>query len=139
MNIEKQLQIEEFIKRYKCDILQLQETNIETETFSSCSFISSNYNIIHNNSSNKYGTASLLKNEFIVENICMDSEGTSLIFDISGMTFGNLYFHSGTDGIARSGRERLCSQILPNLMLNAKENGCIGGDLNCIIDKKRRN
>ena len=66
----------------------------------------------------------------------MDSEGRALIFDISGMTFGNLYFHSGTDGISRSGRERLCSQILPNLMINAKENGCIGGDLNCIIDKK---
>ena len=134
--IEKQLQIEEFLKRYKCDILHLQETNIEPETFSSCNFISSNYNIIQNNSITFYGTASLIKNDLVVENVKCDSEGRVLIFDVNELTFVNLYLHSGTDSISKSGREKVCSEVLPNLLINSKENGCAGGDLNCIIDKK---
>ena len=90
LNIEKQLQIEDFLKRYKCDILHLQETNIENETFSSCCYISNNYNIIHNNSLSQYGTASLVKSEFLVENVRCDSDGRVLIFDIQQMTFVNL-------------------------------------------------
>ena len=34
LNIEKQIQIEDFLRKYNCDILNLQETNIETGTFS---------------------------------------------------------------------------------------------------------
>ena len=139
LHAEKQLQIENFLKQYKCDILHLQETNIEPETFSSCSFISNNYEILHNNSLSGYGTSSLVKCEYIVENMRCDSEGRVLIFDVGEMTFSNLYFHSGTDAIARAGRERICSAILPNLLMNCKENGCAGGDLNCIIEKKDAN
>ena len=134
--IEKQLQIEEFLKRYKCDILNLQEVNIDHETFSNCHSISSNYNILQNNSITQYGTASLVKNDLVVENIRCDSEGRALIFDVNEMTFANLYFHSGTDANARSGREKICSEILPNLLINSKESGCAGGDLNCIVDRK---
>ena len=136
LSVDKQLQIEEFLKRYKCDILNLQETNIEPETFSTCSYISNNYNILENNSINNYGTSSLIKSEFVVENVRCDSDGRVLIFDVGPMTFGNLYFNSGTDSVARGGREKICSEVLPNLLINSKENGCIGGDLNCIIDKK---
>jgi exonuclease III len=136
LNTEKQLQIEAFLKQYKCDILHLQETNIEHETFSSCSFISNNYNIIQNNCLSQYGTSSLVKSEFVVENVRCDSEGRALIFDVGEITFANLYFNSGTDAIARAGREKICSEVLPNLLINSKENGCAGGDLNCIIDKK---
>ena len=136
LSVDKQLQIEDFLKRYKCDILNLQETNIEPETFSTCSFISNNYNILENNSINNYGTSSLIKSEFVVENVRCDSDGRVLIFDVGPMTFGNLYFNSGTDSVARGGREKICSEVLPNLLINSKENGCIGGDLNCIIDKK---
>ena len=46
LNTEKQLQIEAFLKQYKCDILHLQETNIEQETFSTCSYICNNYDSI---------------------------------------------------------------------------------------------
>ena len=136
LHIEKQLQIEEFLKRYKCDILHLQETNIEQETFSTCNYISSNYNILQNNSLSHYGTASLVKSDFAVENIRCDTAGRVLIFDVSEITFANLYFHSGTDSIARSGREKICSEVLPNLLINSKESVCAGGYLNCIIDKK---
>ena len=90
--IEKQLQIEEFLKQYKCDILHLQEINIEDETFSNCHIISSNYNILQNNSINKYGTASLVKNDLEVENIRCDTEGRALVFDVNDMTFANMYF-----------------------------------------------
>ena len=65
-----------------------------------------------------------------------DTEGRVLIFDIGQLTFGNLYFNSGTDSNSRAGREKICSEVLPNLLINSKENGCVGGDLNCIIEKK---
>ena len=37
------------------------EAHIEDDSFSTCSLISSSYNILQNNSLNKYGTASLVK------------------------------------------------------------------------------
>ena len=46
----KQLQIQDFLKLYKIDILHLQEIQISEDTFSNCDFISSNFNIISNNS-----------------------------------------------------------------------------------------
>ena len=54
LKIEKQVQIEAFIKQYKVDILHLQEVNIDRDSFSSCDFITSNFNILQNNSINKY-------------------------------------------------------------------------------------
>ena len=71
-----------------------------------------------------------------MENIRCDTEGRVLVFDVGQITFCNLYLHSGTDAIARAGREKVCSEVLPNLLINCKENSCAGGDLNCIIDKK---
>ena len=83
--LSKQVQIEDFIRNNRIDILHLQESNINDETFSNCSFISSGYNLIVNNSRNKYGTASLVKNELEIENIAMDSEGRIIIFEVGGM------------------------------------------------------
>ena len=80
LTIQKQLQIESFIRYNKCDIINLQEINIDDESFSSCDFINSSYNIISNNSVNKYGTASLVKAELSVENIRNDSEGRVLVY-----------------------------------------------------------
>ena len=54
----KQLQIEPFEKTNKCYIIHLQEAHIESETFSTCDFIQSSFNIVDNNGNNKYGTAS---------------------------------------------------------------------------------
>ena len=50
----KQLQVENFIQTYSVDVLHLQECHIEEDTFSSCKFIMSNFNIIHKNSNSKY-------------------------------------------------------------------------------------
>ena len=71
----KQLQIEAFAKYKKIDILHLQETEICDETFENCKFISGNYNIISNNSSNSYGTSTLIKSELKYENLRFDTEG----------------------------------------------------------------
>ena len=92
----QQLQIEEFLRVNDIDILQCQEININEDTFSECNLITSSYNIITNNSSNKYGTASIVKNEYSIENITVDTNGRVLIFDIENITFGNFYLPSGT-------------------------------------------
>ena len=101
----KQLQIEDFIRRNKVDILHCQEINIEDDSFSQCQFIKSNYNILSNNAVNKYGTASLVRNIFMPENVRMDTNGRALFFNVNGMTLGNVYLPSGTDGINISERE----------------------------------
>ena len=134
--VAKQLQIEAFAKHNNCDILHLQEANIEEETFSSCNHLQSSFNIIENNATNKYGTASLVKTDMQIENIRCDSEGRAIVFDLGELTFGNLYLHSGTDAKSRAGMEKYCCKILPRLLLNTKDSGCIGGDFNCIVDKK---
>ena len=132
----KQMQIETFIIQNKIDILHLQEINIVEDSFRYCNFISSCYNIISNNSPTKYGTASLIKSDLSAENIVCDSEGKVIIFDIGNITLGNLYLPSGTDAKSRAGREKYCAETLPRLLTHAKSTGCIGGDLNCITDKK---
>ena len=101
----KQLQIESFAKLNQCNNLHLQEAHIEDETFSTCDFICSSYNIIENNSINKYGTASLVKSELCAENIHCNSEGRVIVFNIGEITLVNLYLHSGTDSKAKTGRE----------------------------------
>ena len=135
LQIGKQLQIEEFLKFSKSDILHLQEAHIETDTFKECNFITSNFSVISNNSTNKYGTACLVKTDLLVENIMMDTGGRIIIFDIAGVTFGNVYLPSGTDGNSRSKRENYCAEILPQMLVNRKESGCLGGDFNCITSK----
>ena len=65
----KQVQIEHFMKLYDIDILHCQEVNIDSDSFSVCSFISSSYEIIPNNARNKYGTCCLVANHLNVENI----------------------------------------------------------------------
>ena len=67
--VSKQLQIEAFLKYNQCDIINLQEANIDFERFSTCDFIQSSYKILENNSTNKYGTASLVKSDLQTKNL----------------------------------------------------------------------
>ena len=97
LTVEKQFQIEDFLKETNSDILHLQETQIDDETFSECTFIDANFSVITNNAQNKYGTASIVKNDLAVENVICDTNGRILIFEIAGVTFGNMYLPSGTD------------------------------------------
>ena len=68
----KQIQIEDFLKYNNIDVAHLQEIEICDETFSECNFISSSFNIITSNAENKFGTSSLVKNEFSFENVKCD-------------------------------------------------------------------
>ena len=132
LNDSKEKQIEDFLQRNNVDILHCQEINIDENSFNSCNFISSNYYIISNNASNKYGTATIIKNVFTAEDVRMDTLGRAIFFNINNFTLGNVYLQSGTDSISRSSRETFCSEIIPQLLLNHKVRGVWGGDLNCI-------
>ena len=85
---------------------------------------------------NKYGTASLIRQEFQVENIKCDTEGRAIVFDINEITFTNFYLHSGNDRIMRQNRDRYLSEIIPQLLINKKSSGILSADFNCIIDRK---
>ena len=132
----KQLQIQDFLKYKNIDILHMQEIEIGEETFSECDFISSSFNIISNNCENKYGTATLIRADLDYRNVRCDTSGRAIVFDIGEVSFGNLYGHSGTDGQSRANRENFYAEIVPNLFMNSKQHGCLGGDLNMIIDKQ---
>ena len=134
--LDKQFQVEEFLKQTKSDILHLQEIHIEDDTFEQCNYIKSNFSVISNNAVNKYGTASLVKNDLEYQNILCDTNGRIIVFDISGVTFGNIYSPSETDAVSRSFREKLSAETIPQMMANRQVSGCIGGDFNSIVDKK---
>ena len=106
LQIPKQKQLEDFIRRNNIDVLHTQEINIVEDMFSQCHFLSSNYTSIQNNALNKYGTATFLKTEYQPENIQVDTSlGRAIFFDILGLTLENVYLQSGTDGLSRTGRE----------------------------------
>ena len=129
----KQVQIEHFLKFYNVDILNCKKINILSDTFENCDFISSSYQIISNNASNKYGTCCFVTNNFQVENIKYDTSGRVIVFDIENITFGNIYLPSGNDPTMRNNRENYSAEIIPQLLINCKDRGCIGGDWNSII------
>ena len=132
----KQTQIESFLLREKIDILNIQEIDIDSNSFSHCPEISSSYNILSNNALSKYGTAVLLVSDLSPTNIQNDSSGRIILFEIENTTFGNVYLPSGTDSITRSAREEYISNVLPQMLLNRNDTGVVGGDFNCIIDKE---
>ena len=134
--ISKQIQIEAFIIREKLDILHLQEVNISEDSFSTCNTISGRFGIISNNAVNKYGTASIIKSELSPENILFDTKGRMIVFDLGGLTLANMYLPSGSDAVSKAKREEYFSTTLPQLLVNRQDAGCIGGDLNCIINKQ---
>ena len=131
----KQLQIEHFIKSYKIDILNCQEINILEESFSNCNFITSSYDIITNNAQNKYGTCCLVSNNFTTENIKLDTNGRIIAFDIENITFCNVYLPSGSDPIMKNSRENYIAETIPQILINSKDIGCIGGYWNCLVEK----
>ena len=136
LNYAKQRQIEDFVRSNRIDILHLQESHVEEDTFLDCNYISANYDIIANNSLNKFGTASLVKCDLEVKNVNMDQGGRVIIFDVGEhFTCGNFYLPCGSDRISRGKRENYCSEIIPNLLVNHKGIGICGGDFNCITSK----
>ena len=132
----KQAQIESFICKNKIDILNLQEVDLDKESFSACPVISSSFQVISNNSQNKYGTAILVKSELPVTNVQFDSHGRVIVLDVCGITVMNCYLASGSHPKARASREEYCSTLLPQLLLNRCDSGIVGGDWNCVTERR---
>ena len=124
----KQVQIQHLLQVYNIDILNCQETNILDSSFENCDFINSSFNIISNNASNKYGTCCLVSTSLEPANIKFDTCGRAITFDIGDMTFANVYLPSGNDPAMRNSRENYAAETIPQLLLNCKDSGCIGGD-----------
>ena len=120
LDIVKQLQIENFLKAYKIDILNCQEVNIEADSFNNCSYISSNYNILSNNAQNKYGTCCMVSNQLSPENLKTDTNGRLISFDIENMTFSNVYLLSGSDPVMKRDRENYAAEVIPQILINSK-------------------
>ena len=127
LDIAKQLQIELFIKSYKVDILNCQEINISEDSFSSCDHINSSYNILSNNALNKYGACCLVSSNLSTENLKTDANGRIIAFSIENMT-------SGSDPAMKNARENYSAEIIPQILINCKEFGCVGGDWNNITE-----
>ena len=134
LDISKQLQIEHFVKTYKIDILNCQEINLLEDSFSSCSYINSTYDILSTNAQKRYGTCSFVSNNYSTENFKTDTNGRVISFDIENITFCNVYLHSGSDPTMKNARENYFAEIIPQNLINCKENGLIGGDFNSITE-----
>ena len=70
----KVIELEEFVELNRLDIVCLQETHIEENTFSD-SKIPEIFNIVTNNSKNGFGTCTLVRKKFSYENVIIDTEG----------------------------------------------------------------
>ena len=131
----KILQLTDFIKQYKLDIINIQETNLSNDTFADSAFISRNFNLIYNNVMNKYGTAVLISTDIQYSNVKMDSKGRVIVYDLDELeiTGANIYMQCGSTAENKNCCEEYSSKILPELLLERKNCNFIGGDWNSIV------
>ena len=88
MSLSKQLLIQDHLRVYKIDILACQEVSVNNDTFNNCDFISANYTLVSNNSHNEFGTLFLIKNNFPINDIYMDTEGRAICINLGDFTVG---------------------------------------------------
>ena len=134
--IAKQKQIEDFIMKNQLDICSFQEIDCDNETFGNCNFISSSFNLIVNNSANKFGTACLVKSDLQIENLHFDTNGRIIVFDVADITVVSVYLPSGTSPEARTAREEYSGSVLPRLLTNRQRSGYMIGDWNCLLQAR---
>ena len=82
---QKLLELENFIEYNRLDIVCLQETDVQEDTFSQCNILD-RFELIINNNKSGYGTCTLVRNIYNPENIIKDTEGRLISVDIEGMT-----------------------------------------------------
>ena len=111
----KVLELDNFINHHKLDVICLQETDIDQNTFSECNILR-RFSLIINNSSTGYGTCTLVRKDLSVDNIIKDSDGRFISADVDKISIVNLYLPSGTDQNSKSKREDMIVNI-PNLLL----------------------
>ena len=130
LDIAKQTMIEDLMIEYNIDIANLSEIHVDDDTFSDCNYINSSFSIVVNNAENRYGTASIVKNNLPLSNIKFDNDGRAIVFDIcDSLTIWNTYLSSGNNQLANQSREEYCGLILPQLLLHRREAGVGGGIL----------
>ena len=131
------LQLEDFVKQFKIDVLNLQETDLKDDVFQDNDFLFSNYELIINNSPKKFGTAVLIKNDLQYDNIKMDTEGRLISYDLTDLniTGCNIYLQCGLLKEHRENRDLYSSKIIPEILHNRKHGSFITGDWNCIVSK----
>ena len=131
------LQLEDFVKQYKIDVLSLQETNLKEDAFQDNDFLFLNYQLIINNSPKGFGTSVLIKNDLEYDNVKMDTGGKLIIYDLTDLnvTGGNVYLQCGVLKEHRESRDLYCSKIIPEMFHNRKHSNFITGDWNNIVNK----
>ena len=134
MPMKKIVELENFIELHRIDVLCLQETDIQENTFSGSKLLHK-FSAFANNNRSHYGTCTLVRNNLQVNNIVKDADGRLISVDINDMSIVNVYPISGTDQDSKNVRESMIDNI-PNLLMYKKKNGIIGGDFNCITEKK---
>ena len=115
MTETKLKELDDLIHTKRLDIIGLQEVKITDKTFLNCTNINGNFNIIQNNSYNKYGTGLLIN-----RNLRTDTEGRIMVIDIPdlNLTCANLYLQCGTDSRSKAHREHQICTLLPDLLEN---------------------
>ena len=138
LKLEKIQQISKITRDYQLDIINMQETHCDADTFEHDDFLFNNFNLIFNNSPSKYGTSSLISSSLIYNNPRFDDTGRVIVFDVPdlSLTIGNVYLPCGSDSTSKNRREDYCSRIIPSLLLDRLENGNVGGDWNSITNKR---
>ena len=131
------LQLEDFVKQYNIDVLNLQETDFKEDVFQDNDFLFSNYQLIINNSPKGFGTATLLKNDLEFDNVKMDTCGRLISYDLTDIdiTGCNIYLQCGITKEHRESRDLYSSKIIPEIFHNRKHSSFITGDWNCIVSK----
>ena len=57
------------------------------------------------------------------------------MFDIGNITLANMYLPSGNDAVTRGDREKYFSELIPKLIVNRIDSGCMGGDMKQLLTK----
>ena len=131
------LQLEDFIKHFKIDILNLQETDLKADSFADNNFLFSNFDLLINNSPKKFGVSTLIKNDIAYDNVKIDTEGRVLSYELSDLeiTGTNIYLQSGILKEHKDSRDNYSSKVIPEILQNKKNSSFITGDWNNIISK----
>ena len=120
MTDTKLSELDDLIRTKRLDIIGPQEVKITNKTFLNCPTINGNFQIIQNNSYNKYGTGLLINKNIRTENLRTDTEGKIQVIDLPDLklTCANLYLQCGTDSRSKAHREHQICTLLPDLLEN---------------------
>lgn len=119
--------LKEFIRDHDLDIVLLQEVSFEDFSFVST------HNALVNISSDKKGTAVLVRKAFKFSEFIFDPSGRILSVIVNQINFVNVYAHSGNN--MKKERDKLFTEDM-SIHVNKPGATCtvFGGDWNCILE-----